>query len=219
MPSTLNTYLLSCALLMAALPPRVPGAPLADAPAETPAGETSGEEAERPQTDLLSGSPLWSLAVAVVERHDKEFENEFPAQQVDHLDEYKIQSPPAGCRHNLSKESCLQRLVFGLVKYTVLLRHAEAVYPSSSVPSETKFYISLLSSLIREKLKHPEQVEVLSSIQEQQMLGELENHDTFHKKMTAHSVLQKLKYFLIDGKHALARKERANSRTANYMLL
>ncbi|KAF7647874.1 hypothetical protein LDENG_00165390 [Lucifuga dentata] len=208
MPSTLNAYLLSMLMLTAYTPPRVLGAPAGDAPTEIPAGEPSGEEAERP-SDLLSDSCVWDKIIAVINRCEGEFEQKFKIITNDVLDNYEIISLPAGCpKVNFSKESCLHWLVQGLSKYMVLLRYVEEECPSSSVLSEVKHYSSLLSSLIQKKMKHRIQVMVLSRSQEQQILKELEHPDTFHQKMKAYSVLRQLKEFLIDSKHAIANKER-----------
>lgn len=60
------------------------------------------------------------------------------------------------------------------------------------------------------QMRHPERVSVLNSNQEEQLLRELNNPDTFHRKMMAHSILRQLRFFLLDGRVAVKRREVAN---------
>ncbi|XP_071776241.1 interleukin-6-like [Centroberyx gerrardi] len=208
--------------MLSALARCVTGAPVAVTPTESPSGDPSGEEqeTERP-SDLLSASPLWDSFIVATELHEKKFEEEFQ-NQVKHqfLDDYKFPSPQAGCPSlNFSKESCLHRLVQGLLKYQVLLKHVEKEYPRNSMLPDGKLYnLAPLISLIKEKMKHPERVTALTSSQEEQLLKELVNPDTFHRKMTAYNILHQLRLFLIDGKRAVARKEVLRGSLANNLL-
>ncbi|KAM4631509.1 interleukin-6-like [Polymixia lowei] len=91
------------------------------------------------------------------------------------------------------QESCLQRVVQGLLKYMVLLKHVEEEYPSNTILPDARSYGDLL---IRQM--HPERATEMSATQEENLLEELDNNDTFQRKITAHGVLRKLHQFLID---------------------
>lgn len=56
------------------------------------------------------------------------------------------------------------------------------------------------------QMRDPEQVTTLTSSQEEQLLRDINNADTFHRKMTAHSILYKLHFFLVDGKRVIVNK-------------
>ncbi|XP_029298337.1 interleukin-6-like [Cottoperca gobio] len=218
MPSQLNAYLL-CAMMLCAL-----GAPVEDAPTDIPAGDTSGEEMG--PSDLLSDSPVWDSILGATSRHQKEFEDEFHNEvKYDFLGSYKISSLPARCPYsNFSKEACLRRMVHGLLIYKVLLKHVEKEYPSSLICSEAKYYSNLLINLTKEKMRNPSQVTALTSIQEVQLLKDLENPNTFQRKMTAHSILRQLHFFLLNGKRVITKKEKtrgsmANESIGNFQLL
>eukprot|EP00064_Thunnus_orientalis_P010687 superscaffoldBa00001475_g10713 len=117
-------------------------------------------------------------------------------------------------RHK-KEEACLHRLVSGLQTYKVLLKHVEKEYPGSLILTEARYYIGHLIDLIKGKMRHPERVSELSSSQEQQLLKELDNPNTFHRKMTAHCILRQLHYFLRDGKLALKKREMRMGSMAN----
>ncbi|XP_042362890.1 interleukin-6-like [Plectropomus leopardus] len=208
MPSTLNAYLLS-AVMLAALLLCAPGAPLEDAPTESPAGDPSGEE-ELDSSDLLSNLEVWDKILPTTKRHEQQFEDEFQNEVKYHfLDHYKISSLPAYCPpSNFSKEACLHRFVSGLLTYSVLLMHVEKEYPGSLICSEVRRFSVILINQIKEKMKNPERVTAVTSSQEAQLLKALENPNTFHRKMTAHSILQQLHYFLLHGKRQIAKRER-----------
>ncbi|XP_049459106.1 interleukin-6-like [Epinephelus fuscoguttatus] len=208
MPSTLNAYMLS-AVILAALLLCAPGAPVEDAPTDSPTGDPSGEE-EVAAPDLLSASPVWDSILGATKRHEKQFEDEFQNEVKYHfLEHYKISSLPAGCpSSNFSKESCLHRLVQGVLKYTVLLKHVEKEYPGSLICSEVRYYGGLLVSLTKGKMRNPDQVTALTSSQETQLLKDLDNPSTFHRKMTAHSILRELHIFLLDSKRQINKRER-----------
>ncbi|KAK5855196.1 hypothetical protein PBY51_005324 [Eleginops maclovinus] len=215
MSPKLNTYWLSavmlCALLLCAL-----GAPVGDSPTDSPeAGDTSGEEEVEPN-DLLNNSEVWDLILGATKRHENEFENEFHNQvKYEFLDEYKISSLPERCPYtNFTKEDCLKRLVQGVQIYTVLLRHVEKEYPNSLICAEVKSNSGRLINVIKHKMKNPEQVTALTSSQEVQLLKDLDNPNTFHRKMTAHNILRQLHYFLLKGKRAIAKRERSRGSTA-----
>lgn len=55
-------------------------------------------------------------------------------------------------------------------------------------------------------MRKPNQVAALTSSQEEQLKRAVNIPDTFHRKMTAHSILYKLHYFLIDGKRVIINK-------------
>lgn len=64
-------------------------------------------------------------------------------------------------------------------------------------------------------MRHAVQVTPLTSSQEQQLLRDLDSSDTFHRKMTAHSILYQLRIFLIDCKNAINKKEKLRESRAN----
>ncbi|XP_044028136.1 interleukin-6-like [Siniperca chuatsi] len=209
MPYKLNAYLLS-AVMLAALLQCAPGAPAEYAPTDSPAGDSSGEEEEEERpSELLSVSKELELILGATKRHREEFEDEFQTEvKYDFLRHYTVSSLPASCPYsNFSKEACLHRLAHGLPIYRVLLKYVEKECPSSRIPSEARFYGGLLISQIKEKMKNPEQVTALTSSQENKLLKDLDNPDTFHRKMTAHSILRQLHYFLVDGKRAIKKRE------------
>ncbi|KAM3596849.1 uncharacterized protein V6R79_021664 [Siganus canaliculatus] len=204
------------AVILAALMRCTTAAPTEDAPAGGPAGEPSGdeEEYERPSDPLMAS--LESV-IGATERHRKEFEDEFHTEvKYDLLENYKIPSVPANCpKFNFSKETCLHRLAQGLLTYSVLLRHVEREYPHSFILSETRHYSSILVRLIKQKMKNPAQVTPLSSSQEQQLLGNINHNDSFHSKITAHSILYKLHFFLVDCKRAIRKMDRPRRNMAD----
>lgn len=57
------------------------------------------------------------------------------------------------------------------------------------------------------QMKHPERVVELTTSEQERLLKELDNPDTFQRKMIAHNILRQLHWFLIDGKRAIVRKE------------
>ncbi|KAM6903822.1 interleukin-6-like [Lycodopsis pacificus] len=207
--------------MLAALLLHASGAPVEDTPTDTPAGEPSGEEEEVVwPSDLLSVSPVWHALLGATRRHKKEFEDEFQNELKYHfLENYRVSSLPAGCPHsNFSKEACLHRLAQGLLIYTVILKHVEKEYPSSSICSVAKYYSGLLVNLCKEKMRNSEQVTALNSSQEAQLLRGLDNPDTFHRKMTAHSILRQLHHFLVDSKRAITKKEKTRGSVADRLL-
>ncbi|XP_053189844.1 interleukin-6-like [Scomber japonicus] len=206
MPPTLNSYWLS-ALILAALLLSASGAPVTDAFTESPTDDPSGE-GEMP-SDLLSDSPRWGPFLAITKHHKKEFEDEFKDDVKYHfLENYKISSATASCpMSNFSKEACLLRLVHGLQTYEVLLRHVLKEYPSWLILSGFKYRSDSMISLIKEKMRHPERVSALSSNQEERLMTEVDNPNTFHRKMTAHSILRQFHFFLVDSLVSLRKKE------------
>ncbi|XP_045915112.1 interleukin-6-like [Micropterus dolomieu] len=217
MPSKLNAYLLS-AVMLAALLQRAPGAPVVDAPTDTLAGDTSGEEGET-RSDLLSTSPVLTKVLATTQRHKEEFEDEFRDVQYLFLDNYKPSSLPENCpKSNFSKEACLHSLAHGLLIYTVLLKFVEKECPNSLIPKEARVDGGYLISLIKGKMRNPEQVTALTSSQEEVLLKGLEDPDTFHRKMTAHSILRQLHYFLVDCKRIFNKMEWPRRSVANRIM-
>ncbi|XP_039677120.1 interleukin-6 [Perca fluviatilis] len=215
MPSSPNAYLLSavmlCALLLCA-----PGAPAEDAPTDSPAGDASGEEEEMMMpSDLLSASPVWASILGATERHKKEFEEEFKKYGFKYifLEYYNNNtSLPARCSHyNFSKEACLHRMFHGLLIYTVLLKYVEKEYPGNSICKEFRYYGGLLINLIKRKMRNRGQVTALTSSQEAQLLRDLDNPSEYNRRMTAHSILRQLHYFLLEGKTVITKKERRQS--------
>lgn len=65
------------------------------------------------------------------------------------------------------------------------------------------------------QMRHAVQVTPLTSSQEQQLLRDLDSSDTFHRKMTAHSILYQLRSFLVDCKNAINKKEKLRESRAN----
>ncbi|XP_019946148.1 interleukin-6 [Paralichthys olivaceus] len=199
---------LSSAAMLAALLLCALGAPVEYEPTDSPAGDFSGEEQEV-TPDLLSASPVWDLIIGVTAHHQKEFEDEFQ-QEVKYrfLNHYKLSSLPADCPSaNFSKEACLQRLAEGLHTYMVLFKHVEKEYPSSSILLHARYHSGALIGLIKEKMRNPGQVTVPTSRQEQQLLQDMDNPSTFHRKMTAHNILRQLHNFLRNGKVAIRKRE------------
>ncbi|KAK2830274.1 hypothetical protein Q5P01_018205 [Channa striata] len=209
MSSNLNVHLLPALLLAALLICAAAAAPIENAPTDSPAGDPSGDEEVEP-ADLLSASPLWDSVLGVTKCHEKIFENEFQnGVKYNLLDYYKISSLPPRCpASNFTKEACLHRLAEGLQTYTVLLTFVQREYPTSQTIPIVKNYSENLIRLIKEKMKNPERVAVLTSSQEQELLRNINNPDAFHKKMTAHSILRELHTYLVDGKRAIIKREK-----------
>ncbi|XP_039977788.1 interleukin-6-like [Xiphias gladius] len=219
MPAKLNFFLISALMLAARLLCTL-GLPVENEPTESPAGDTSGEE-EMVPSDLLSASPIWDSILGTTERHQKEFEDEFEKEVKYHfLDYYKISSLPASCPNsNFSKEACFQRLAQGLHTYMVLFKHVEKEYPGSLILAEVRHYSGLLISLIKGKMRNPEQVTVLTGSLEEQLLKDIDNPDTFYRKMTAHSILRHFHDFLRDAKRAIRKRERPRGNTTNIKVI
>ncbi|XP_040045053.2 interleukin-6 [Gasterosteus aculeatus] len=219
MRSLLN--LLLSAATLAALLPHASGAPVEDTPTAAPTGESSGEEVEVLPSDLLSASPVWHAVLGVTKLHKKEFEEEFEnVVKYNFLENYKVFSVPERCPHsNFSKEACLHRMAHGLLVYTVLLKHVEKEYPGSLICSLAKYYSGLLINLCKEKMRNPDQVAALTDRQEAQLLRGLNLPSAFQRKMAAHSVLRQLHYFLLDGRRAIAKRERRNGSVGSFQIL
>ncbi|CAL8362285.1 unnamed protein product [Arctogadus glacialis] len=182
-------------------------APLAQL--DRPSGEPPGQVLEA--EGLLCDSPVWGVFIASTTRHKKQFEDEFSIEaNYDFLERTEIPSPPAGCPVTMNKEACLLRLVQGLQKYKVLLTHVKKEYPDNALLPHIKYNSDLLIHLIKEKMRHPERLTVLSDTEAQSILQGLENTNTFQRKVTAHSILRKLHLFLIDSSRDLCRKEKFN---------
>ncbi|KAM7384148.1 hypothetical protein PAMA_011476 [Pampus argenteus] len=203
-----DAYWLS-AVMLAILVLCVSGSPVRDERTESLAGVPSGEE-EVVASDLLSASKVWDSIIGATKHHKQEFEDEFKANvEYNFLEHYKTSSLPAGCRpnSNLSMEACLCRLAQGLHTYLVLFKHVEKECPGSLILLQTRYQSSFLINLIKEKMRHPERVSALNKSQEESVLRELDNPNTFHRKMTAHSILRQLHMFLVDGKRAVIKRE------------
>ncbi|XP_037549600.1 interleukin-6-like [Nematolebias whitei] len=214
MSSKLTLRMLLAAVTLAALQLCASGAPLE----EPTGGETSGEEGE--ETPDLMGTlnifNIWEQVIAPTKRHEKEFEEEFQGN-VDYISlDNKRPSFPVKCPDsNFTKEACLQRLAEGLLNYTVLLKHVEKEYPNCSMLAEIEASVPLLITQIKAKMRKSERVKALTSSQKEQLLKELDNPDTYARKMTAHSVLSSLRFFLIDGKRSIRRWETPKRQAAN----
>lgn len=50
------------------------------------------------------------------------------------------------------QESCLRRLLEGLLIYSVLLKHVEEEYPLSRIPAEVRYYSSILIKEVENKV-------------------------------------------------------------------
>ncbi|KAF0024745.1 hypothetical protein F2P81_023547 [Scophthalmus maximus] len=107
------------------------------------------------------------------------------------------------------EEACLRRLAEGLHTYMVLLEHVEREYPGSSILLHAKYYSRQLVDLIKKKMKSPGQVTVLTSSQEEQLVQDINNPDSFHRRMTGHSILQQLHDFLREAKLAIRKREKS----------
>lgn len=64
------------------------------------------------------------------------------------------------------------------------------------------------------QMRDPEQVTALTSSQEDQLLRNINNTNAFVRKMTAHSVLYTLHFFLVDGKRVIVNKREKLRRDA-----
>ncbi|XP_040910207.1 interleukin-6 [Toxotes jaculatrix] len=214
MPSKLNAYLLSAAMLLCAL-----GAPVENELNNSEAGDTSGEESREgtSEGELLSNSEVWRLMLGMTVRHQQEFEGEFQnVMKYRFLDNYKVPSPPSKCpKSNFSKEACLHRLAEGLYTYMVLLKYVEKEYPNSSILSVVRHHSGSLMELIKGKMRNRELVKPLDSSQEEQLLKELDNPDAYHRKMTAHQILRQLHHFLRDSKVEIAKREQSRRNVAS----
>uniref|UniRef100_A0A3Q3K8T1 Interleukin-6 n=1 Tax=Monopterus albus TaxID=43700 RepID=A0A3Q3K8T1_MONAL len=197
-----DAYLLS-AVLLAALLPSAPGAPVENITTESVEDGPSGEEVEAPQ--MLSADPVWYSMLGPTEGHQKEFEAEFQSGiKFTSLEQYKIPSIP---EKTFPFDACLHRLVEGLNNYTVLLRHVEREYPNNLILLAAKSHSRHLISLIKGKMRHSERVTALTSSQQEQLLRDIENDTTFHSRITAHSILRQFRNFLVDGKRAICQRE------------
>lgn len=96
------------------------------------------------------------------------------------------------------------RLVHGLQVYKVLLTHVKAVYPDNVLLPNIRSNGDMLIHLLKNEMRHPERV---SNVEAATVLQGLDNLTTFEKKLTAHSILRKFHFFLIDSKRDVARKE------------
>uniref|UniRef100_A0A3B3C8U5 Interleukin-6 n=1 Tax=Oryzias melastigma TaxID=30732 RepID=A0A3B3C8U5_ORYME len=205
-PRLLSAAVLLCAFAAGAAAP----AALTGAPLDLLAGDASGEESVEEAPPLASNVlRTWERVIEPTKRHQKEFEEEFHGN-VDYilLDSHKQASFPVKCpMSNYSKEACLQRLAQGLLVYSVLLKQVEKEYPDNSILRELKPGIPLLVAQIKETMKRGERVSAPSSSQEEQLLKQLDSPDTFQRRMTAHSILSHLRFFLIDGKRAFRKWE------------
>lgn len=63
------------------------------------------------------------------------------------------------------------------------------------------------------QVREHNQVMMLTSSQEEQLLRDINHSDTFHRKMTAHGILYNLHYFLVDCRRVIVNK-RAKHRDA-----
>uniref|UniRef100_A0A8C8A2F2 Interleukin-6 n=1 Tax=Oryzias sinensis TaxID=183150 RepID=A0A8C8A2F2_9TELE len=221
LPPCTDPRLLIAALLllcMSAAAAAAAAAALTDAPPDLLAGETSGEGSVEEAPPLASNIwRTWERLIEATKQHQKEFEQEFQGN-VDYilLDGHKRSAFPVKCpMSNYSKEACLQRLAQGLLVYTVLLKQVEREYPDSSILREIKPGIPLLVAQIKEKMKRSERVPAPSSSQEEQLLKQLDSPDTFQRRMTAHSILSHLRFFLIDGKRAFRKWETPRRQKVN----
>lgn len=67
------------------------------------------------------------------------------------------------------------------------------------------------------QMRASERVTALTSSQEEQLLRDINNPDTFHRKMTAHSILYKLHHFLVDCKRVIINKKHRGSGVSRVM--
>uniref|UniRef100_A0A3Q1IXX9 Interleukin-6 n=1 Tax=Anabas testudineus TaxID=64144 RepID=A0A3Q1IXX9_ANATE len=210
MPSNLKAHLLS-AVMLAALLLCAHGAPVETALTDNPAGEFSGEgQVESSNPELTDVSFSWKLQPDLhfsLYQFEDEFKN---AVSYDSLDDYKPASLPPNCPASNFSKACLRRLVEGLQIYTVLLKYVESEFPTSHIKSQTG---KLIESL-KQKMKNSERVTALTSVQEEELLKNLNNSkDTYLRKMTAYCILSKLHWFVVDGKRAIDKREdKAKSR-------
>lgn len=64
------------------------------------------------------------------------------------------------------------------------------------------------------QVRERSQVTALSSSQQEQLLRAVEQSDTFHRRMTAHSILYNLHFFLVDCKRVIVNKRATKAREA-----
>ncbi|MED6285998.1 hypothetical protein CHARACLAT_001164 [Characodon lateralis] len=195
--SKFNLRLLAAVMLAAALPLCVPGAPLKDPSTDPTPAESSGEEDE--EEGIVK---TWRTVISFAERHKKEFEDEFQGNAEFHS--LVNNSFPVFPKTFLSKEACFQRLVQGLLKYTVLLKHVDREYHNSSIVTGVNEAIPRLIKQIIANIGNGGRVVALTSSQEQQLLKELDSPDDYERKMTAHRILYSMRNFIIDSRRGEA---------------
>nr|XP_020462438.1 interleukin-6-like isoform X2 [Monopterus albus] len=218
MPSQLNAYLLS-AVLLAALLPSAPGAPVENITTESVEDDFSGDEMgpsdllgtpEAPPgntttnatgvglgpTDLLV--TYWCGILHPAEEHHKAL-NEADFTHIGVNYNYEFPSFPTACPNSNFNEACLHLLVEGLNTYAVLFKHVEKEYSNNAVLMAVKNYSPHLISLIKRKMRDPENVTMLTSSQEEQLLKDIDNTDTYHRRKTANSILMHFRNFIVDG--------------------
>ncbi|XP_034016294.1 interleukin-6-like [Thalassophryne amazonica] len=217
-----NMSLISVLLLSAVTFAALGGSPY-DTPTDSQAGDPSGEEAERPP-GLLSASPRWGSVITTIKNQKSELEKGFPNMR-DYLLNDGVFTAPEGCpSKNVSmtnglrghrgqsfdsgpsfvQDSCLRRLVKGLQKYKVLLKHLETECSCKATLSS----IDMLVPLITEKLENSTRVKPLSKAEKQQLLKEVNSHDVFQRTLSAYIILHHLCEFVIDGQRAIDKNER-----------
>uniref|UniRef100_A0A3Q3KAH8 Interleukin-6 n=1 Tax=Monopterus albus TaxID=43700 RepID=A0A3Q3KAH8_MONAL len=189
-----DAYLLS-AVLLAALLPSAPGAPVENITTESVEDGPSGEEVEAPQ--MLSADPVWYSMLGPTEGHQKEVKALFSKNFTE------LQK----CLSSFNMEACLHRLVEGLNNYTVLLRHVEREYPNNLILLAAKSHMIYTTVTSATQMRHSERVTALTSSQQEQLLRDIENDTTFHSRITAHSILRQFRNFLVDGKRAICQRE------------
>ncbi|XP_028255862.1 interleukin-6-like [Parambassis ranga] len=206
MASKFSSHFLPAAVLVVLLMLGASGVPLQDTTTESPAGDTSGEEEGEKTSDLLSNSKVLRCLLRTLQSHKEEFAKEFP-EDVAILDHDSSSFPKKCPDSNFSKEACFQRLAQGLLKYTVLLRHAEREYPSKPYVSVAKSYSGYLIEEIKQKMKNRALVVPLTSSQEEHLLKDFDGLDDYNRKIAARRILHHLHLFLIDGKRSICRRE------------
>lgn len=76
------------------------------------------------------------------------------------------------------------------------------------------FFKLMLEFSLFFQVRERSQVTALSSSQQEQLLRAVEQSDTFHRRMTAHSILYNLHFFLVDCKRVIVNKRATKAREA-----
>uniref|UniRef100_A0A3Q3K915 Interleukin-6 n=1 Tax=Monopterus albus TaxID=43700 RepID=A0A3Q3K915_MONAL len=193
MPFHTDAYLLS-AVLLAALLPSAPGAPVENITTESVEDDFSGDEMG--PSDLL-GTPEAPPGNTTTNATGQLNEADFTHIGVNY--NYEFPSFPTACPNSNFNEACLHLLVEGLNTYAVLFKHVEKEYSNNAVLMAVKNYSPHLISLIKRKMRDPENVTMLTSSQEEQLLKDIDNTDTYHRRKTANSILMHFRNFIVDG--------------------
>uniref|UniRef100_A0A665TJH3 Interleukin-6 n=1 Tax=Echeneis naucrates TaxID=173247 RepID=A0A665TJH3_ECHNA len=198
---------------MLCLPGQTSAAPVDPEPTDSPAGESSGEELWGPASpgpQLLCDSSIWGAIISLID--GLKLQNRLQVEDV-FLQHHQVSSLPAalpGCKSN--KEACLHWVAEGLQTYMVATKHLESQSADNSLPANIRYLCGLLISQIKQQMKKPEKVRVLTSSEEEQLLKDIDRLDAFSKRMTALSILDQFRAFLSDSVRKIRQKEKAKQK-------